>query len=149
MRILVADQDIEHRRKLVNYCQNLKHTVLESLTAREVLEECKGKCPQLLFIDKELSGMSGIEIIRQIRQLGGHAIWVPIVFLGKTLSENEILQALDAGADDFLEKPAPELSERQFRYCRGGRLAAAGNRRGPSQTAHTGCLLYTSPSPRD
>ncbi len=109
MRILVADQDIEHRRNLVNYCQNLKHTVVEALTVREVLEHCKGKCPHLIFLDKELSGTNGIDIIRQIRQLGGHAVWVPIVYMGKKLSDTEIVQALDAGADDYFEKPVPEL----------------------------------------
>lgn len=109
MRILVADQDMEHRRSLVNNLQNQKHTVREALTARDVVEECRTKCPHLIFVDKELSGTSGIDIIRQIRQLGGHAIWVPIIYIGKNLTENEIVQSLDAGADDFLEKPLSPL----------------------------------------
>lgn len=109
MRILVADQDMEHRGRLVSYLQSLEHTVVEALSVREVLEHCRGKCPQLIFIDKELSGTKGIEIIHQIRQLGGHAIWAPIVFMGNNLIESEILQAIKAGADDFLEKPLTNI----------------------------------------
>lgn len=109
MHIMVADQDIEHRRSLVSYLQTLGHTPQEALTGREILDQCRSKCPHLIFIDKELSGTSGVEIIRQIRQLGGHAIWVPIVLTGQGLKEPEILQAIEAGADDFLEKPIPEI----------------------------------------
>ncbi len=109
MLIMVADQDIEQRRRLAAYIEKLQHTPQEMLTARDVLDKCREKCPHLIFVDKELSGTPGIEVIRQIRQLGGHAVWVPIVYMGKKFQEDEIRQAIEAGSDDYLEKPIPEL----------------------------------------
>lgn len=109
MRIMVAIQDSDERQPLVSYLQSLGHTVQEALTQRDVLEQCRNKCPHLIFIDRELSGMSGIDIIRQIRQLGGHATWVPIILTGKKLTDEEIKQGLNAGADDYLEKPIAQI----------------------------------------
>lgn len=109
MRILVADQDVQHRVALLAYLQTLGHQVLEPLGEREVLEECRKKCPELIFIDNELSGVSGIEIIRQIRLVGGHATWVPIILMAKELNDASIAKAIEAGADDYLLKPIPEL----------------------------------------
>jgi len=108
MRVLVADQEVEHRSGLVNYLEKLGHTVQEALTERDVLEKCRGKCPELIWIDRELSGVSGIELIRQIRLLGGHAIWAPIVMMTPVFDESQMVQAVEAGADDLLIKPIPE-----------------------------------------
>lgn len=105
MHILVADGLVEHRRPLVAQIQELGHTVEEALGEREVLDICRRKCPDLLLIDWVLAGVPGVEIVQQIRQLGGTAVWVPIVLMGNRLSEEEILQSVDAGVDDFLSKP--------------------------------------------
>lgn len=109
MRVLVADQDVEHRVALVSYLQTLGHDVQEALGEREVLEECRKKCPQLIFVDSEVSGVSGIEIVRQIRLLGGHATWAPIVLIAKAIDDVNAAKAIEAGADDYLLKPIPEL----------------------------------------
>lgn len=105
MRVLVADKEVGHRANLVTYLESLNHTVQEALTERDVLEICRSKCPELVFIDRELSGVSGIEVVRQLRQLGGHAIWVPIVMMAKTEQEAEMISAIEAGIDDYLVKP--------------------------------------------
>lgn len=109
MRILVADQDVEHRVVLVAYLQSLGHSVQEVLGEREAIEECRKKCPDLVFVDSVVSGISGIEIVRQIRLLGGHATWVPMVLMATQFDNATILQAIEAGADDYLTKPIPEL----------------------------------------
>lgn len=109
MRVMVADQEVEYRHRLVELIQKMGHTTSDAMTGREVLEQCRKKCPDLIFVDLVLSGQSGIEVIRQIRQLGGHAVWVPIILTGKTLTDAEILQAVEAGADDVLLKPINEI----------------------------------------
>jgi diguanylate cyclase (GGDEF)-like protein len=105
MRILVADSHVEHRQLLILRIQELGHEVEEALGEKEVLEICRRKCPDLLLIDMNLAGTSGINIVKSVRQLGGTAVWVPIVLVGNHLSDEEILQGVDAGADDFLNKP--------------------------------------------
>lgn len=108
MRIMVADQDSEHRQQMVALFQKWGHVVQEALTGREVVELCRKKCPDLLFVDFVLSGEPGIEIVRQIRQTGGHAVWAPIIIMGKAISDAEVIQCVEAGADDVLIKPISE-----------------------------------------
>jgi len=108
MRIMVADQDSDHRQQMVAAIQKWGHTAQEALTGREVVELCRKKCPDLIFVDFVLSGESGIEIVRQIRQTGGHAIWVPIIIIGKTIDDAAIVQCVEAGGDDVLQKPLSE-----------------------------------------
>ena len=103
MQILIADNDIEHREKLVNFLS--KHKIIEALNVREILEKCKKKCPDLIILDLKISGTSGIDIASQIRQLGGNASWNPIILMGSNPDEEQLESALDVGADDFITKP--------------------------------------------
>jgi diguanylate cyclase (GGDEF)-like protein len=106
---MVADQDIDHRQQVVAAIQKWGHTAEEALTGREVVELCRKKCPDLIFVDFVLSGESGIELVRQIRQTGGHAVWVPIIVIAKAITDSEIAQCVEAGADDVLLKPLSEV----------------------------------------
>lgn len=105
MRILVADGHAEHRAQLVLTLQDLGHQVEEALGVREILDICRRKCPDLLFIDGNLAGVSAQSVAEQVRQLGGTAVWVPIVMMANHLSDEDILNAVEAGIDDFLPKP--------------------------------------------
>jgi len=109
MRILVADNEAEHRGNVVSVMQSLGHTVQEALSVREVTELCRTKCPDLIFIDSLLSGLAGTDVVKQVRQSGGAAVWVPIVLMGKSFSDQDIERGLDAGADDFLIKPVENI----------------------------------------
>lgn len=108
MRVLVADQDTVSRQQLVSAIKSWGHEVEEALSDREVVTLCGKKCPDLVFVDENLSGQSGLEIARQIRQTGGHALWVPIVLMAKNLPEEELLKTIEAGVDDILAKPVLE-----------------------------------------
>ncbi|HXH54789.1 MAG TPA: diguanylate cyclase [Gammaproteobacteria bacterium] len=105
MRILVAEQDSTHRQKLVETIQKWGHVIEEALTSREVVALCRKKCPDLILADFQLPGEGGLELVRQIRQTGGHAVWVPLILLGEAFSESEMAQIVEAGADDILLKP--------------------------------------------
>jgi len=109
MRILIADNDSEYRAQLVEFCKQLGHTLQEALNLRDVLEICRRKCPDLCFIDLSISGVSGIEVVKQIRQLGGNAVWNPIVLMANKPSPENLRDGIAAGADDFCEKPIDKL----------------------------------------
>lgn len=109
MRILVADNDGDHRGIMVRDMEALGHTIQEALSVREVLEICRAKCPDLIFVDAQLSGLPGVDVVSQVRQTGGAALWVPIVLMGKTFTDLEIEQGLDAGVDDFVNKPLQNI----------------------------------------
>lgn len=107
MRVLIVDQEAAHRQHLAAIVQKWGHDVAEVLTGREAVVLCRKKCPDLILVDAALSAESGVEIVRQIRQTGGHAAWAPIVLMGQqaALSESELVKCAEAGADDVLLKP--------------------------------------------
>lgn len=109
MRILVADQDVEQREPLVKRLVQWGHTVKETLSESDILDTCRTKCPDIIFINKILSGVMAPDLIRRLRQLGGSALWVPVIMMGTTLNDAEMLAAIDAGVDDFLVKPPKEI----------------------------------------
>jgi len=60
----------------------------------------------LLVLDWQIPDTTGIEVLEHIR---AHLNWpIPVVFLTQRDSEADIVRALDAGADDYLSKPARE-----------------------------------------
>lgn len=105
MRILVADNNINNRATLAEQLTANGHTVIEAINEQNVLKICKNKCPDLLLIDSQLSGVSGIDLIRKIRQLGGSSVWNTIVLMADLTTEIDLKQGLSCGADDFLVKP--------------------------------------------
>lgn len=105
MRVLVADNNINNRIRLVEQLTAEGHTVIEAIDEQNVLKICKNKCPDLLLIDSQLSGVSGIDLIRKIRQLGGSSVWNTIVLMSDVTTDIDLQQGLNCGADDFLNKP--------------------------------------------
>jgi two-component system KDP operon response regulator KdpE len=57
--------------------------------------------PNVLVLDLEMPGMDGIDVIRQLREWSS----IPIIVLSAHAEERDKVQALDAGADDYLTKP--------------------------------------------
>jgi diguanylate cyclase (GGDEF)-like protein len=122
MKILVADQEVNHRGSLIDLISSLGHTALETIDSREVIKECRHKCPDLIFLDYMLSGVLAVDLIKQIRRLGGNATWNPIVVMGDKISNQEQAALVDAGADDYLIKPVPKINMK-FKICTAKRQA--------------------------
>jgi len=104
MRVLLADNHIEHRFSLMQSIEKLGHNVEEALAGSDIINQCRLKCPDLLLL---ASHLAPVPVIRQIRQLGGNAVWNPIVILSETLTEELCLQYAEAGVDDVLLQPVP------------------------------------------
>ena len=67
-------------------------------------------CPDLILLDLGLPDMDGIDVIRNIREWSN----IPIIVISARTQEGEKVEALDAGADDYITKPfgTPELMAR-------------------------------------
>jgi len=105
MRILIADADGTYRQTIVKYIEGLGHQAQEALSGRQVLDICRVKCPDLILLDKNIGSPTANETLKQIRQLGGVALWNPLVLLSASFTDDEIEEAMKAGVDDFLPKP--------------------------------------------
>ena len=67
----------------------------------DALEKTYSQKPDLLILDLGLPDLDGVEVTRQVRAISN----VPIIILSVRNQEKDKIEALDAGADDYLTKP--------------------------------------------
>lgn len=70
-------------------------------TAREAMLIITSRCPDLIILDLGLPDMDGVDIIKQVRTWSS----VPIIVASARTQEQDKVNALDLGADDYLAKP--------------------------------------------
>lgn len=101
LRVLVVDDEPEIRRFLRAALSGQQNTVFEATTGDQALRNAIGNRPDLIILDLGLPDMDGIEVTRRLREWSR----VPIIILSVRDKEQDKIQALDAGADDYLTKP--------------------------------------------
>ena len=99
--ILVVDDEIAIHRFLKPVLAAEGYKVVQAMTAGEALKLHGELRPDALVLDLGLPDLDGKEVIRRLRRESG----VPIVVLSARDRETEKIQALDLGADDYVEKP--------------------------------------------
>lgn len=104
VRILVVDYDASTRRLLsAALSSGDLYQVVTVRNAAEALAALQGGPGfDLLLTDLALPRMSGMELVRRVRQAGSG---IPIIVLTSVLTDGSIAGALEAGADDYLQKP--------------------------------------------
>jgi two-component system KDP operon response regulator KdpE len=109
-RILVVDDDPQIRRVLRTTLIAQGYEVVDARSGDEALERVRGEKFDLVILDMNMPGMNGIETCRSIRSNSD----IAIVMLTVRDSEADKVEALDAGADDYVTKPfgSPELLAR-------------------------------------
>ena len=100
-KILIVDDEPQIRRVLRTTLTSQAYTVVEARSGEEALEMIRQDRPDLILLDVNLPGISGLETCREIRASGD----IPIIMLTVRGSERDKVQALDAGADDYVTKP--------------------------------------------
>lgn len=120
---------VEDEKRIANFISailtaNQYDTVLAS-GGREACSMISSHCPDLIILDMGLPDMDGMDIIRSVRS------WtqLPIVVVSARTHERDKVEALDAGADDYLTKPfgTNELLARIRTALRHTRSRAAGD----------------------
>ena len=99
--ILVVDDEPQIRRTLRSTLSFRGYTISEAGTGEEALELVPKLKPDLILLDVNLPGMSGVEACREIRRSSDAAI----IMLTVRNAERDKVVALDAGADDYVTKP--------------------------------------------
>jgi two-component system, OmpR family, KDP operon response regulator KdpE len=100
-RILVVDDEIEIVRALSRSLTAHGYAVLTARTGEEAIRTTFQNRPDLLLLDLLLPGMNGIEVCQRIREHSN----VPIIVLSVKEKERDKVEALDLGADDYIQKP--------------------------------------------
>ncbi len=107
MNILIADDDVSTRISLCIVAEKWGYSVTsasDGLEALRILQNPSVSAPQLLVLDWTMPGMDGIDVCRQIRR-NPQTKAAYIIMLTSRSEKTELVQALEAGADDYLTKP--------------------------------------------
>jgi two-component system, OmpR family, KDP operon response regulator KdpE len=100
-KVLIVDDEPQIRRVLRTTLASQGYTVVEARSGDEALEEIRHERPDLILLDVNMPGRSGLETCSEIRATSD----VPIIMLTVRNTERDKVQALDAGADDYVVKP--------------------------------------------
>jgi two-component system KDP operon response regulator KdpE len=100
-RVLVVDDEPQLRRALDINLRIRDYEVDLAGTGEDALRQAAHHRPDLVILDLGLPGIGGVEVIKGLRG------WtdIPIIVLTVRNTESEKIQALDAGADDYVTKP--------------------------------------------
>jgi two-component system, OmpR family, KDP operon response regulator KdpE len=109
-RILIADDEPQIRRIMRTELTSAGYEVEDAKTGEEALDKVRAFRPDLVLLDINMPGMGGLAACRSIRMDTN----VAIIMLTVHNTEAAKIEALDAGADDFVTKPfsTPELLAR-------------------------------------
>jgi two-component system KDP operon response regulator KdpE len=101
IRILVVDDEPQILRVLRINLVARQYVVVTATTGAEALAAAKTEHPDLVILDLGLPDLDGVEVIRRLRA------WtkVPVIVLSGRADSQDKVQALDAGADDYVTKP--------------------------------------------
>jgi two-component system, OmpR family, KDP operon response regulator KdpE len=100
-RILVVDDDPQIRRVMRVTLTAQGYEVNDARSGEEALEKLRQRQSDLVLLDMNMPGLGGIETCREIRAGSD----VAIIMLTVRDSEADKVEALDAGADDYVTKP--------------------------------------------
>ncbi len=101
-RVLIVDDDPELRVFLRTELEIEGHSCSEAASGQQALGLIRAESWDLLLLDRTLPDFSGVEICRRLRGSDDHT---PVLMLTAHDDVRERVEALDAGADDYLTKP--------------------------------------------
>ena len=101
---LIVDDEATNRIVLRKLLSRLNYKTFEATNGSEAIETFKQVSPDLIFMDVMMPVMNGHEATRQIKALSADD-FVPIIFLTALTGGDELKKCIDAGGDDFLNKP--------------------------------------------
>ena len=106
--ILLVDDDPDEIRYLTLILENAGYNIIKTSCAKEALKVLDTAAPDLILSDLNMPGMDGIEFCRQV-YLNDSFLDIPFVFISAINDDLFKLQAIEAGAIDYLSKPfSPE-----------------------------------------
>ena len=99
--ILVVEDDAPVRNLIVTTLKTHDYGYLTAKCGSEALLLSSSHNPDVVFLDLGLPDTDGIEVIREIRSWSN----MPIIVISARAEDSDKIEALDAGADDYLTKP--------------------------------------------
>lgn len=126
MKVLTVDDDQTVRIRLRRYLQEWGHEAVEANSGEKAWELFKqGRYP-MAIVDWMMPGVDGVELIKRIRAETGQG-YVYLIMLTMRSEMKDLVEGMDAGADDFITKPF-DKDELYARFRSGERILGLENR---------------------
>ncbi|MBV8895208.1 MAG: response regulator transcription factor [Acidobacteriaceae bacterium] len=100
-RVLIVDDEPQIRRVMRTALTANGYEPYEARTGEEALEVLRDFSPDVILLDLNMPGMGGMDTCRKLRTASDSAV----IVLSVRDSEHDKIEALDAGADDYMTKP--------------------------------------------
>lgn len=100
-QILVVEDDIPVKNLISTTLKANDYRFITCTTGESAIMECASHNPDIILLDLGLPDIDGVEVIEKIRTWSN----VPIIVLSARSEDSDKIDALDAGADDYLTKP--------------------------------------------
>jgi len=120
MKILIAEDDAVTRRLLQSYLQKWGHEVVAASNGLEAWQLFEAGHYPIVMSDWMMPELSGLELIRRIRAAPREG-YVYVILVTARAQKEDLVEGMDAGADDFVTKPF-DRDELRVRLREGERI---------------------------
>lgn len=100
-RILIIEDEASIGRFLAAILSSGGYETMTAHSGSEALSMISSHCPDLILLDLGLPDMDGLEVLKSVREWSS----LPVVVVSARSHESDKVEALDAGADDYIAKP--------------------------------------------
>lgn len=100
-QILIVEDDPPIRNLIATTLKTHDYKYITAETGQEAIMQASTCNPDVMFLDLGLPDMDGVSIIRNVREWSN----MPIIVISARSEDSDKIEALDAGADDYLTKP--------------------------------------------
>ncbi len=100
--LLIVDDDADLRSAVAEQLETEGYATVEAPTAGQGVQAAEDEKPDLILLDVDLPDMDGRDACREMRRRGVSA---PIIMLTAAAADEDTVQGLDAGANDYVTKP--------------------------------------------
>ncbi len=107
MKVFILEDDLDQAELVKHWLEEAGHQCQHFINGRDFIEKIPFEQPDLLILDWNLPGISGLEILNWIRSSDYNDL--PVIFATTRGQDEDLVNALDQGADDYLVKPIKEI----------------------------------------
>ncbi|MFN5255041.1 MAG: response regulator transcription factor [Limnohabitans sp.] len=103
MHIALLEDEISLSQEVMDLLSQAGHSVVHFADGHQIMQGLRKDTFDLFVLDWQVTGPSGLDVLNHVRKV--LKLTVPVVFLTSHSAEEQIVQALTAGADDYCSKP--------------------------------------------
>lgn len=104
LKVLVVDDAVVNRRLLQAFLEKLGHSVVLAEDGEQGIALFQQEQPDIVLMDVVMPKVNGLDSTRRIKELSGSR-WVPVLVVSTLSKPEQLVEGLEAGADDYLPKP--------------------------------------------